>query len=200
MTSPRAALFDMDGTIFDSQIDLAAVRRALNLPRDGRSFLEQLSERPPGEQERGMALLVEAEMRGAEVGRLLPGAEALLSLLHERGVRCALVTNNSRRSADAVLRRHPLPFDLVLTRDDGPAKPDPSSFRAALAHFAVEPARALAIGDAHLDLLAAHGAGVTEIILVAPQPWVLDFIPPDIPYRRAADLHEVREVVLELLG
>ncbi len=200
MTWLRAVLFDMDGTIFDSRIDLGSVRQALRLPRDGRSFLEQLSELPPAERERGMALLVEAEMRGSEAGRLIPGAEELVALLHARGVRCALITNNSRASAEAVLRRYPLAFDLVLTRDDGAAKPDPAIVTTALARFGVEPRHALAIGDAHLDLIAAHRAGVGKLILVAPQPWVLDFVPRDIPHQRAADLYEVREIVERLVA
>ena len=200
MTWLRAVLFDMDGTIFDSRIDLGSVRQALRLPRDGRSFLEQLSELPPAERERGMALLVEAEMRGSEAGRLIPGAEELVALLHARGVRCALITNNSRASAEAVLRRYPLAFDLVLTRDDGAAKPDPTIFTTALARLGVESRHALAIGDAHLDLIAAHRAGIGKLILVAPQPWVLDFVPQDIPHQRAADLYEVREIVDRLVA
>jgi HAD superfamily hydrolase (TIGR01509 family) len=200
MTRIRAALFDMDGTIFDSKIDLGAVRRVLGLPRDGRSFLAQLSDLPRETRDKGMAMLVEAEARGAADGVLLPGAAELIESLRARGVRCALVTNNSRASADAVLRRHPLPFDLVLTRDDGAAKPDPGIFSVALARLGATGREALAIGDGHLDLLAAYRAGVGEIILVSPPPWVLDFIPEDIPHRRAADLREAQGIAESLLG
>jgi HAD superfamily hydrolase (TIGR01509 family) len=199
MTRIRAALLDMDGTIFDSKIDLGSIRRALCLPRDGRSFLEQLSDLSPAMQDEGMAMLVEAEARGTAAGVLLPGAEEFIECLRARGVRCALVTNNSRASADAVLRRHPLPFDLVLTRDDGAAKPDPSIFSVALTRLGATPREALAIGDAHLDLLAAHRAGVAEIILVSPPPWVLDFIPEGIAHRRAADLREAQAIAESLL-
>jgi HAD superfamily hydrolase (TIGR01549 family) len=196
----RVVLFDMDGTVFDSKIDLGTVRRALGLSRDGRSFIAQLSELPASERERGMALLVAAEMQGIENGALIPGTEPLVAFFRERGLRCVLVTNNSRASAEVFLRRHPLPFDLVLTRDDGAAKPDPGSFRQALVRFGVEPREAIAIGDAHLDLLAAHRAGVEEIILVAPQPWVLEFVPESIAHKRAADLAEVLEIAKRLLA
>jgi beta-phosphoglucomutase-like phosphatase (HAD superfamily) len=116
------------------------------------------------------------------------------------GVRCALVTSNSRASAETVLRRHPLPFDLVLTRDEGAAKPDPGIFSEALTRLGATAREALAIGDAHLDLLAAHRAGVAEIILVSPPPWVLAFIPEDIPHRRAANLREAQAIAESLLG
>jgi HAD superfamily hydrolase (TIGR01509 family) len=200
MTRIRAALFDMDGTIFDSRIDLGAVRLALGLPRDGRSFLEQLTDLPAEMQDKGMAMLVQAEARGAADGALLPGAEEFVESLRAHGVRCALVTNNSRASAEAVLRRHPLPFDLVLTRDDGAAKPDPGIFTVALARLGAAAREALAIGDAHLDLLAAHRAGVAEIILVSPPPWVIDFIPEGIPHRRARNLREAQAIAESLLG
>jgi HAD superfamily hydrolase (TIGR01509 family) len=200
MTRIRAALFDMDGTIFDSKIDLGVVRRALGLPRDGRSFLEQLTDLPAEMQDKGMAMLVEAEARGAADGVLLPGAEEFVESLRTRGVRCALVTNNSRVSAETVLRRYPLPFDLVLTRDDGAAKPDPGIFSVALARLGATGLEALAIGDAHFDLLAAYRAGVAEIILLSPPSWVLDFIPEDIPHRRAADLREAQAIAESILG
>ena len=190
----------MDGTIFDSKIDLGAVRRALGLPRDGRPFLEQLSGLPRETQDKGMAMLVEAEARGAADGVLLPGAEEIIEFLRGHGVCCALVTNNSRASADTVLRRHPLPFDLVLTRDDGAAKPDPGIFSVALARLGATGLEALAIGDAHFDLLAAYRAGVAEIILLSPPSWVLDFIPEDIPHRRAADLREAQAIAESILG
>lgn len=190
----------MDGTIFNSKIDLGAIRRAVGLPRDGRSFLDQLSELPENRRTQGMAMLTEAEAHGAATGMLLPGATELLASLRARGVRCVLVTNNSRASTEVVLRRHALEFDLVLTRDDGAAKPDPRIFSVALERLGAEAAEALAIGDAHLDLLAAHRAGVAEIILVSPLPWVLEFIPEGLRHRRARDLHEAQGIVESLLG
>ncbi len=195
----RVALFDMDGTVFDSKIDLVAVRRDLGLPRDGRGILEQISELPPGEHKRGMATLVAAEARGAEEGSLIPGAVEILAALAAREVRTVLVTNNSRASVHAMLARWPLPFDLTLCRDDGPTKPDPALFRSALARFGASPREAVALGDAHLDLLAAHAAGIAEIVLVNAPEWVLGFIPADVAHHRASDLFEAREILESLL-
>jgi len=195
----RAALFDMDGTIFDSKIDLAGLRRDLGLPRDGRGILEQILELSPEAQGAGLAALVAAESESAARGEMIPGTNELLAFLGSRGVRCALVTNNSRASIDAMLSRFPLGFDVSLSRDDGPTKPSPALFHLALARLGVAPEEALAIGDAHLDLIAAHAAGVAEIVLVSPQPWVMDFVPADVRFRRAADLHEARAIIDELL-
>ena len=196
----RAALLDMDGTIFDSKIDWLALRQKIRIPWDGRPILAQLEDAAPDVCENGLALLREAEQEGAANGNLIPGTHELLDLLRRHSVRCALITNNSRRSAETVLSRYRLPFDLVLTRDDGPTKPDPAGLSRALAELHAEPADAVAIGDAHLDLIAAHRAGIREIILVGTPPWMREHIPADVEYQAAADLGEARQILERLLA
>jgi len=128
----RAVLFDMDGTIWDAPIDWLAVRREIDLPVDGRPIYAQLMDMPSHERARGIQILERYEALGAENGRLVPGTEELLQYLHEAHVKCALVTNNSRLSVEHVLKRNPLSFDVVLSRDDGALKPDPQAFLTAL--------------------------------------------------------------------
>ncbi len=186
------ALFDMDGTIFESGISFLAIRQQLGLAQNGMPILEQLQQLPPDARARGIDLLHAAEAAGAESGSLIPGAAELLGWLEGRGIACALITNNSRRSADAVLARHPLPFDLVLTRDDGATKPNPELFQKALKEFGVRPSQAIAIGDTHLDALAAHAAGIEEIHLVALPSWMAELIPAEVTYTAAANLADAK--------
>lgn len=195
----RAALIDMDGTIFDSKIDWLRLRDQIRIPWDGRAILAQLADAAPDVRERGLALLEDAERDGAENGELIPGTHDLLDLLRRRLIRCALITNNSRRSAETVLRRYALPFDMVLTRDDGPTKPDPTGFTRALAELQAAPQEAVAIGDAHLDVIAAYRAGIAEIILVGSPRWMADHIPDDIEHHVASDLSDVRRLIGEML-
>jgi len=196
-----AVLFDMDGTIYDSGIDWFALRGEIDIPWDGRPILEQLAEVDPGTRERGLAALHRIEAHGADNGSLIDGVEELLEFLEARGVRYALVTNNSRRSADVVLSRHPLPFDVVLTREDGAPKPAPDLFLSALERLGGVPAeRAVVIGDAHIDLLGAQAAGIPEVILVGTPSWMKEHIPEGATYREATDLRHVREHVEALLA
>jgi len=195
----KAALLDMDGTVFDSKIDWVSLRGELGIPWDGRPILAQLQEAPPDVRERGLALLHATEKAGAENGELIPGAHELLGLLTHRAVRTALVTNNSRRSAEAVLRRCNLSFDLVLTRDDVPTKPEPTAFLHALKVFRVDPVEAVAIGDAHLDLIAAHRAGIDQIILIGTPARMIEHIPSNVAYHVAGDLVEARQILTHLL-
>ena len=196
----KAVLFDMDGTIYDSGLDWRAIREEMGVPRDGRSISEQLATATPEVRERGLRILHRAESEGAANGRLIDGTEEILAMLHAHGIRCALITNNSRASLDAVMAKHPLPFDLFLTREDGPMKPAPELFLQALDEFGVEPADTVAIGDAHLDAVAAHRAGIEKMILVAPPDWMEDLIPEGVPYHRAADLQQVRQIVQRWLA
>jgi HAD superfamily hydrolase (TIGR01509 family) len=196
----RAVLFDMDGTIYDSGIDFLEIRRRIGVSDLARPILTQLDGAEPDVRARGIAILHEAERAGAENGSLVPGARELIDLLHERGVLCALITNNSRQSVERVLRRHPLSFDLVRTREDGVPKPEPDLFLAALNGLGVAPHEAVAVGDAHLDVLAAHRAGIREVVLVGSPDWMKRQIPLEVTYRLANDLVGVREILKRLLS
>ena len=190
--SQRCVLFDMDGTLYDSDIDLSAIRSELGLPKDGRPILDQLREKSPEVCARGIELLCAAEAEGAANGKLLPGTRELLSWLQERDVLCGLVTNNSRLSVDAILAAHPLSFDVIVTRNDAATKPAPDLFLLALDRLQISAPDAMAVGDTHLDALAAHRAGIRAIHLVSLRDWMAEFIPSEIEYETAVDLAELR--------
>ncbi|MCK5247944.1 HAD-IA family hydrolase, partial [Candidatus Bipolaricaulota bacterium] len=175
------------------------IRERLGLPQNGMPILDQLRTASPETRARGVELLHAAEAEGAANGQLIPGTIELLSWLRRRDIRCALITNNSRRSVEAVLAKHPLFFDLVLTRDDGAAKPEPDLFLKALEQLHIQPSHAVVVGDTHLDALAAHRAGIQEIHLVSLRDWMAALIPTDIAYKPAADLDDVHMRMVEWL-
>jgi len=196
----RAALVDMDGTIWETPVRMSAVREQLGLPQDGRPVLHGIAELPRSQRAQAIATLEAHEQEGVERGRLRPGTRELLWFLRSRGVRPVLVTNNSRESTQAVLTRHKLSFDLVCTRDDGPLKPDPGAFLGPLARLGVPPEQAIVLGDSHFDLEAAHAARIRAVILVAPPPWMRSYFPPGAAYHEVPDLHAARGIVANLLG
>jgi len=195
----RAALFDMDGTIWNAPIDWPRLRGEIGLPLDSRPILHHLKDMPPKERDRGLSILEEHEALGVANGELIPGTHELLSFLKIRQIKCALVSNNSRKSVDAVLARHDLLFDAVMTRDDGAFKPDPEAFLAALRELEVTPNQAIVVGDTHLDLIAAHRAGIRDIVLVGTKEWIKPLLPEDVLYHVAADLFEVRAILARFL-
>jgi len=192
MTS-YCVLFDMDGTLYDSSIDFRAIRRQLDLPQDGRPILEQLKTASPEIRDRGIEWLHAAEADAAAHGKLITGTTQLIGWLREERILCGLVTNNSRRSADVILAKHPLlSLDVVVTRDDAVAKPEPDLFLLAMRQLGVQPSSTAAVGDTHLDALAANRAGIREIHLISLPIWMEDVIPSGIEYKSFSNLVGVR--------
>jgi len=96
-----------------------------------------------------------------------PHARLVLNRLIKEGYKLAVVSDAP--GFEAWLRLTALgfqhTFDLVLTHDDtGVHKPDPTSFRMALARLGVEPARAVVIGDwKERDILGGRKAGMHTV-------------------------------------
>lgn len=106
----------------------------------------------------------EREVEAAEKALPTPGAARFIRRLAERGVRLAVVTNNSARAASHYLEAEGLLgcFDAVhgRTRDLDRMKPHPDIVRRALVSLGLGREEAVMIGDSPVDVTAAHGAGV----------------------------------------
>lgn len=196
----RAVLFDLDGTLWENPVRWDELRRELGLPPDGLPIYWHIARLPKEKREEAEARLREKEAEGVRFGHLKPGALELLEFLRSRGVLCVLVTNNSRESAEGVLRLHPLPFDLVWTREDGALKPDPEAFLGPLRRLGISPKEAAVVGDSHLDLLAAHAARVALIILLRPSDWMRPFFPTGAIFQEVQTLTEAQEVLARFLN
>jgi HAD superfamily hydrolase (TIGR01509 family) len=160
--SVAGIIFDMDGTLVDSGLDFAAMRREMGLP-DGVPLLETLENLNAAESARCRAILHRHEEAGAERASVLPGVPQFLERLRGLGVRRAVFTRNSRRVAEATLTRCGLKFDLVVTRDDGPVKPDPWAIRHICEVWGVAPGQVAVIGDYRFDIEAGIRAGTRTV-------------------------------------
>ncbi|MFD5634530.1 MULTISPECIES: HAD family hydrolase [unclassified Streptomyces] len=92
-------------------------------------------------------------------------ADAVIRTWKAIGVRLAITTNNSPRTAAHYLENRGLaecfaPHIYGRTQDLHHLKPDPDCLNRALTALGAEPSKALMIGDAPSDLYAAQRAGV----------------------------------------
>jgi HAD superfamily hydrolase (TIGR01509 family) len=155
----------MDGTLVEVPYDWTRIRADLGAAET--SILTYLGRLEEPERSRKWAILEAHEAEATKRARLRRGVPRLLKRLGEKGIRTALVTNNSRKNTDILLGRFSLAFDLVMTRDDGLWKPSGAPLTAAMARLGLLPSDCLAVGDSHFDIRAAREAGIPRIFVIS---------------------------------
>ena len=106
-----------------------------------------------------------------------PGVESLLDRLNAASVPCALVTMSYRRLAQAVVELLPTGrFAAVVTGDEvDNGKPHPEPYLTAAALLGAEPAQCVAIEDSPTGVASAEAAGVPvlavrNMVAIPPAP------------------------------
>jgi HAD superfamily hydrolase (TIGR01549 family) len=160
----RGVIFDLDGTLADSQLDFDAMRREMELPA-GLPILEALKALEPSHAARCHDILQRHELAGVQRATLLPGVAEFCSMLAIRGIRQAVSTRNSRQITDATLHKLGLKIELSLTRDDGLVKPDPWPVLHICRHWGLSPADVIVIGDYRFDIESGRAAGCRTVLL-----------------------------------
>jgi HAD superfamily hydrolase (TIGR01509 family) len=195
MSNLVAVLFDMDGTLLDSEKiwDVALDQLAMWL---GGELSEAARNRMVGSSlARSISILhsdldIEADPESSGAYLLArteelfrtdlvwkPGAEDLLAAVHAAGVPAALVTSTHRRltevALDTIGRRY---FAASVCGDEvGQPKPHPEPYLNAAAALGVDPTRCVAIEDSPLGISAAEAAGTAVLAIpseveIAPAP------------------------------
>lgn len=179
----RAFVFDLDGTLIDSKMDLVhavnAMLRATGRPEQGTERVAsyighgapQLIASVLGpastEEERREALavfLTEYEKRMLELTRAYPGVEEGLRALE--GFPMAVLTNKPLKMAVEVLQGLALAdfFDAVYGGDSfEKKKPDPEGALTIVKRFGVTPEEAAMVGDSDVDVQTARNAGMRSV-------------------------------------
>lgn len=165
----RGIIFDLDGTLVDSGLDFDRMRREMGLPA-GMPILEGIATLAEAEAVRCRQILHEHEWSGCERATLLPGVAELLASLRERETRIGIVTRNSRDVSLATLSRLEVSCDSLLTRDDGPIKPDPWPVAHTCRQWDVPPQRVVMVGDFRFDVESGRSAGARTVLLAGVEP------------------------------
>ncbi|PAU75397.1 phosphoglycolate phosphatase [Halomonas salipaludis] len=181
----KLVAFDLDGTLVDSVLDLAAAVDAalvaLDLPPAGetkvrdwvgngslklieRALGDALGEAPGPER---LAAVHERFLHHYGLApnartRLYPGVREALDGLHTAGMPLGLVTNKPQAFIAPILEGFGLAghFGLCLGGDALPQKkPDPAPLLHLARHFGVAPGDCLMVGDSRHDIEAGRRAG-----------------------------------------
>lgn len=190
MTKPlRLIIFDVDGTLVDSQGDIVAAMAhafaAAGAPVPGRrdilgivglSLDVAIPRLAPELPERVHVKMVEwykdaymhlrAKAGAAQSSPLYDHAHEVLEALH--GVPeyiLGVATGKSRRGLDKLLQGHGLVnlFTTEQVSDHHPSKPHPSMLHEAMRETGIAPENAVMIGDTSFDMEMAHAAGISAI-------------------------------------
>ena len=178
--SHNLAIFDLDGTLVDSQRDIAdagnAARLALGLPPlaaetvqgmigDGANkLIERLTPTAAADDRvRAMAAFrADYATRLTTCTKPYPGIQDLLRALRSLGWQIAVATNKPAVFAQPIVERLGLHVD-ALRGGEGPKKPDPHMVFEIMESLSAQPSTSWMIGDHHTDLAAARRAGIRSI-------------------------------------
>ncbi|WP_225954775.1 HAD family hydrolase [Kibdelosporangium phytohabitans] len=191
---PEAVLWDMDGTLIDSEKlwDIGLKELAVQL---GGELSQQARDSVVGSNmdntmrvvftslgvEPDQAAMDKAAQwlteRTAELFRIdlpwRPGARAVLESLHEHGVPMALVTSTERALTEVALDsigRHFFTATICGDEVDGRNKPDPAPYLLAADLIGVSAARCVAVEDSPMGMRSAVTAGCTVLVVPAEVP------------------------------
>jgi 23S rRNA pseudouridine955/2504/2580 synthase len=188
MSDLRLVVFDVDGTLVDSQAHiLAAMSRAFDtvdrpppvheavLGIVGLSLPAAMARLSPDRPE-DVPTLVEAYKaafaqlhqtgEGVVLSPLYPGARDCLSALSAEPLTLlGVATGKSRRGLTHLIDLHDLAstFQTVQVADDHPSKPHPAMLEACLFETGVDASNAVMIGDTTYDIEMGRAAGFRTI-------------------------------------
>ena len=186
MPDLRLVLFDVDGTLVDSQaeimsamqvafdrVGLALPNRADVLSTVGLSLTETFQTLIP-QADAALIAAISQEYKTAYFENRMAGARPVLfdgidTVIRRLAQRDDLVlgvaTGKSRRGINALIDMYDWQgvFVTVQVSDDHPSKPSPSMILAALGETGVDAHCAVMIGDTEYDMQMAQSAGVQAL-------------------------------------
>lgn len=212
----RAVIFDMDGTMVDTETmwgqvshDLAerygikfdAAVRVRMMGRNDRDSLSAFKEYFQLDTDLDELIRIRRQMvlADARLVKMNPGLPELLDLLDRLRIKKVVATSSFREFAQKTLALFDLAgrFDGLVTGDDIKiSKPDPEIFLAAARRVSVPPAECLVLEDAQNGVEAARAAGMRVFAIPHDESRHHDFSKAD---KVLGSMREIDEALLRSL-
>jgi HAD superfamily hydrolase (TIGR01509 family) len=182
-TELKAALFDLDGVVFDTEPQYTVFwgsqcrqyhpeRPGMELEIKGSTLDQIFNLGWTGELE-GERQNVVSRLNAFEQQMhfdYLPGFETFISELRDKGIKTAVVTSSNRQKMENVYRQHPefrQLFDAILTSEDfAESKPSPDCYLRAAARFGLQPSQCVVFEDSINGLRSARAAQMMVVALL----------------------------------
>ncbi|MDX1399767.1 MAG: HAD family hydrolase [Oceanospirillum sp.] len=178
MQNIKGVIFDLDGTLVSSELDFQWLRQQVNCPSDDDilAFINALED--PYLKERAQQIVEQHELDDAHQASWIPGAKLFVDRLNRNNYPMAIVTRNFQEAAQIKIRNNAMPITRVITREEAPAKPDPTALLQIASEWRLKPEQVMYIGDFRYDVEAANNAGMHSCL----------FAPEELPdYAHQAD-------------
>lgn len=196
----QAVLFDMDGTIFDTEVIYRRcwfrAAKDVGFKEDIDLFLQRVSGlnhadmtalvyRVYGDDAPFEALWVRwleciDEEMACGVLPLKAGAPDILFAFKERGIKIALVTSSGQKTVARYLQMSGLEgvFDAIVTGNQVThGKPHPECFLTAAKELGISPAHCAVVEDSPNGIKAAHAAGMYTVMVPDLHPCTQELRP-----------------------
>jgi phosphoglycolate phosphatase len=181
----RAVIFDFDGTLAVLNIDFSLMKeQVFNLIKRHSVGEETIQEKylleiidevykilweknPPGAEafyQESHRILHEVEMKAAEEGKLIPGTEATLKSLRDKGIKIGIITRNCEDAVRKVFPGIDDFCDVFVSRNSvKKVKPHPDHLTYVMESLKISGEEAVMVGDHITDIQAGKRVGMKTI-------------------------------------
>jgi HAD superfamily hydrolase (TIGR01509 family) len=177
MKQLKAALFDLDGVVFDTEPQYTIFwgeqcrefhpeHPGLEHEIKGQTLAQIYDKWFCGDLEQVRPLVTERlDAYEAQMDYIyVEGLEAFIEDLHRHGVKTAVVTSSNRPKMESVYRKRPefkQLFDAILTSEDfAESKPSPDCYLRGATRFGAEPSECVVLEDSFNGLRSGRSAGM----------------------------------------
>lgn len=182
----RGIIFDMDGTLTKPNVDFAAIEREIGAKV---GFIIDYAERStPEERKRALDILERYEAQAAMESELNEGVVEMLEFVSKKQLKKALLTRNSRKSVETVLRKHKLHFEFIVSREDTKPKPAPDPIFLLSKRMDIHTDHLLMVGDYKYDIICGKAAG-TKTVLLRYKEYIETEVAADF------EINSIREII-----
>ena len=162
----RGFIFDLDGTLVSSKLNFRQIRQEIACPADQDLLTFIANIECQQRQAAALANVHKHELEDAHDAVILPGVLELLTSLEQKGLPTAIVTRNYRQAAQIKMRNNQIKIDTLITRDDAPAKPDPTALLQLASQWKIPTLELIYVGDYLYDIDAAINANMRSCLYV----------------------------------